>query len=413
MTALTRLLRRCWPQRVGPRLTLTFAALFLLAGGILLGLTYGLVAASLPAGSAQQRPSKQAQANLALLCEQKGGTNKTAIKQCQQGAFNAGVGAGKSAQRDRALSKLLTYSLLGLGVMTFASGGLGWLVSRRMLAPVRTITSTARRASQEHLGERLAMTGPRDELRELADTFDDMLDRLDRAFAAQRQFVANASHELRTPLTVMRTAIDVTLAKPQPTERQLTDMAVRVRRTIDKAQQMVEALLTLAVSEQGTLRREYLDLSVLAEDSLEIAGAAIEQAGLKLETQLAPAGICGDAQLMERLVWNLVDNAVRHNEQGGWIRVGTGTGDGLAFLHVVNSGPVVPDAALAGLLEPFQRLAQRSAAKDGVGLGMSIARSVTAAHGATMRMRSPTAGGLDILVQVPLAVEAASLESAS
>jgi signal transduction histidine kinase len=413
MRIMTRLWRRCWPQRVGARLTVTFAVLFLLAGGVLLGLTYGLVAASLPAGSPRHSLTKQQLVKLSLLCDQKGGSTAQ-VKGCtQKSAFAAGVSAGKSDQRDRALNKLLTYSLVGLGVMTCASGGVGWLVSRRVLAPVRTITSTARRASQEHLGERLAMTGPRDELRELADTFDDMLDRLDRAFAAQRQFVANASHELRTPLTVMRTAIDVTLAKPDPTQRQLTDMAERVRRSIDKAQQMVEALLMLAVSEQGTLRSEYLDLSVLAEDSLELAESAIAQDGLRLDTELEAAGICGDAQLLERLVWNLVDNAVRHNEPGGWVRVHTGVGDGQAFLRVANGGHVVPDEALAALLEPFQRLAQRSADGDGVGLGMSIARAVSAAHGATMHVRNPSGGGLDIIVQMPPASEPAASEPAA
>ncbi len=157
---------------------------------------------------------------------------------CKQvkAAYAAGTAAGLQAQRNRTLSNLLLFSLVGLGVMTVASGGLGWFMSGRVLRPVRVITETARRASEQHLGERLALTGARDELKELADTFDDMLERLDTAFAAQRRFVANASHELRTPLTVMRTAIDVTLAKPSPTARQLTDMAVRVRRSIEQAE---------------------------------------------------------------------------------------------------------------------------------------------------------------------------------
>jgi signal transduction histidine kinase len=224
MITFRSLLRRCWPQRIGPRLTITFAGLFLAAGLALLGLTYGLVAASLPANGSNAAAKGQlakVSADCNAQARLKGG-GKPAVTECIRQAYEAGVISGKSDQRDETLSKLLTYSVLGLGIMTGASGGLGYLVSRRLLAPVRTITSTARRASHEHLGERLALGGPQDELRELADTFDEMLDRLDHAFAAQRQFVANASHELRTPLTVMRTAIDVTLARPGVTAEQLT-----------------------------------------------------------------------------------------------------------------------------------------------------------------------------------------------
>src|ERR1700741_2901266 len=203
-------------------------------------------------------------------------------------------------------------------------------MSGRVLHPVRVITETARRASEQHLGERLAMTGPRDELRELGDTFDDMRGRLDEAFAPQRRFVANASHELRTPLTVMRTAIDVTLAKPSPTARQLTDMAVRVRRSINRAESMVEALLTLAVSDQGKLSTEFTDLATWAEDAIDAAAPEIERLDLRVETKLDPAETTGDPPLLERLIWNLVDNAVRHNEPGGWIRLPTGTRDAAA-----------------------------------------------------------------------------------
>ncbi len=392
---------RLWPQRIGPRLTVLYAGLFLLAGSILLGLTYGLVAASLPVTKASHGLTKEQQLRVALNCNNKAQGNAGETKQCEQRAYAAGVGAGSSDQRDRALHSLLTYSLLGLGVLTCASAGLGWLVSRRVLAPVRTITGTAQRASQEHLGERLAMTGPHDELRELADTFDDMLDRLDRAFSAQRQFVANASHELRTPLTVMRTAIDVTLAKPNVTRQQLVDTSERVRRSIDKAQQMVEALLTLAVSEQGPAASEHLDLAALAEDALEVARSGIDSSGLRLQAQLAAAPVRGDAHLVERMVWNLVDNAVRHNLSGGWLRVSTGSSDGTAFLQVVNSGQVIPDTVLASLLEPFERLNGRTGTGDGAGLGLSIAHSVSAAHGARMVISNPAAGGMDVLVQMP------------
>jgi signal transduction histidine kinase len=394
--------RRLLPQRIGPRLTLTFAGLFLLAGSALLGLTYGLVDASLP-NTGNSGVTKAEQLKVQLTCAQKARNDKAETEDCVRRAFAAGLGAGSTDQRDRALSSLLTYSLIGLGITTLASGGIGWLVARRVLAPVRSITETARRASEEHLGERLALSGPRDELRELADTFDEMLDRLDRAFAAQRQFVANASHELRTPLTAMRTAIDVTLAKPGRTQRQLEDMAVRVRRSTEQAQRMVDALLTLAVSEQGRQQPEELDLAALAEDALELAADGIRVRGLLLTAALEPARVSGDAHLVSCLVGNLVDNAVRHNVAAGWIRLSTGADDETAFLRIANSGDVIPDAAVATLAEPFYRLAGRTGDGGGFGLGLSIVRSVSAAHGASLTVANPVGGGLDILVRLPRA----------
>jgi len=296
--------------------------------------------------------------------------------------------------RQRALDSLLIFSLVGLGVMTVASGGLGWYVSGRVLRPVRAITEAARRASDQHLGERLALTGAQDELKELADTFDDMLERLDLSFAAQRRFVANASHELRTPLTVMRTAIDVALAKPNRTTQHLEDMAARVRRSVDRAEHMIEALLVLAISDQGVTSSELLDLSAVAEDALELAAPGITELGLRVEADLGPAETTGDQQLIERMVWNLVDNAVRHNERGGWIRVTTGRVPGGAVLRIANSGAVVPPGAVPTLAEPFRRIHKGS--DGGVGLGLSIAQSVSTAHGAQLDIHSQPEGGLDI-----------------
>ncbi len=222
-------LRRLWPQKVRTRLTLMYAMLFFAAGSALLGLTYGLVASSLPTQPSAGAKVSSQELQILSRCKPVRASLLAECKQAEE-AYSVGTAAGLQAQRQRLLSDLLAFSLIGLAGMTVASGGLGWFMSGRVLRPVRVITETARRASEQHLGERLALTGARDELKELADTFDGMLERLDAAFATQRQFVANASHELRTPLTVMRTAIDVTLAKPTPTARQLTDMAVRVRR---------------------------------------------------------------------------------------------------------------------------------------------------------------------------------------
>jgi signal transduction histidine kinase len=414
--ALLRPVGRLWPQKVRTRLTLIYAALFFLAGSALLGLTYGLVASNLPT---QPSPvvatvSSQELNSLNRECYALGSQPQAAnsrptiadlktFSQCKQmeGIYQEGTAAGMQALRQNTLAKLLRFWLLGLGVMTVASGGLGWFMSGRVLRPVRVITETARRASEQHLGERLALTGATDELKELADTFDDMLERLDAAFATQRRFVANASHELRTPLTVMRTAIDVTLAKPSPTASQLTDMAVRVRRSIDKAESMIEALLTIAVSDQGKLSTEFTDLATWAEDAIDAAAPEIERLGLHVDAKLDPAETTGDPQLLERMVCNLVDNAVRHNEPGGWIRLRTGGGDAAAYLEVANSGPLIPDAAVPSLFEPFRRMESRTGAGDGVGLGLSIARSVIAAHRATVTARSQPAGGLDISVVIP------------
>jgi signal transduction histidine kinase len=383
--------------------------LFFAAGAALLGLTYGLVASSLPAQPpAGAQVSRQELQNLNQ-CKLATGALKgkpipaSLLAECTQAeeAYSAGTAAGLQAQRQRVLSDLLAFSLLGLAVMTIASGGLGWFMSGRVLRPVRVITETARRASEQHLGERLALTGARDELKELADTFDGMLERLDAAFAAQRRFVASASHELRTPLTVMRTAIDVTLAKPSPTARQLTGMAVRVRRSVDRAESMIEALLTLAVSDQGKLSTEYTDLATWAEDAIDAATPEIERLGLRVDALLDPAETTGDPQLLERMTWNLVDNAVRHNEPSGWIRLRTGSSDAAVYLEIANSGPFIPDDAVPSLFEPFQRMQARTGVRDGIGLGLSIARSVVTAHRATVTARSQPGGGLDISVEIP------------
>jgi signal transduction histidine kinase len=404
-----RPLRRLWPQKVRTRLTLIYASLFFVAGLALLGLTYGLVATSLPAQPPAGATVSSQELSKLTQCKQALGPSKSkpvptslpaGCKQAEE-AYSAGTAAGLQAQRQRELSDLLAFSLAGLAVLTVASGGLGWYMSGRVLRPVRVITQTARRASEQHLGERLALTGPRDELKELADTFDDMLERLDSAFATQRRFVANASHELRTPLTVMRTAIDVTLAKASPTARQLTDMAVRVRRSIDRAETMIEALLTLAVSDQGTLSTEFTDLATWAEDAIDAAAPDIERLNLQVDTELDPAETTGDPQLLERMISNLVDNAVRHNQPRGWIRLRTGSSDAAAYLQIANSGPYIPDDAVPLLFEPFRRMEARTGGREGVGLGLSIARSVLTAHHATVTARSQPAGGLDISVVIP------------
>jgi signal transduction histidine kinase len=413
-------LRRWLPQTFRVRFTLVFAALFLIVGAALLGITYSLVA-GLPVKVPKPTPAQQ---KLALECKQANavagkvpgaGPTPTAtpapaptpspvpFSQCAR-AFSA-VGAEIAAhqQRNQTLEHLLEYSLIALGAMTVVSGGLGWLMAGRVLRPVSSITAAARRASEQHLGERLALTGPKDELKELADTFDEMLERLDAAFAVQRRFVADASHELRTPLTVMRTAIEVTMAKPARTPEQLEAMAAKVARSAAQAEALIEALLTLAASEQAPASPELVDLATAAEDAVDSAAAQAGQLGLRIDTDLAAAPAYGNRLLLERMVGNLVDNAVRHNIRGGWISIRTGTGDHQARFEITNSGPVIPGELVPALFEPFRRVEERTSVHDGTGLGLAIVRSIGTAHGACVEAHSLPAGGLGILVTMPLA----------
>lgn len=395
--------RKWLPQKVRTRLTLLYAGLFLAGGLILLGLTFGLVSHSLSTSV----PIQKAQSITPKL---KGDCNAPAsalpdkspnplVAKCKK-AFQAGAVDAAATQRTQTLDNLHLYSLIGLGVLTLVSGGLGWVVSGRVLRPVTAITDTARRASEQHLGERLALAGPRDELKELADTFDAMLDRLDVAFTSQRSFVANASHELRTPLTVMRTALEVTLAKPSYTPEQVTLMAGKVRRSIDQAEHTIDALLMLATSDQGLTSREYVDLSTAAEDALENVAHSVSEHQLNVEVDLHQAEVMGDRVLLERMVANVIDNAVLHNVDGGWIRLRTGAGNGQAYLDITNSGPYVPEERIPSLFEPFQRGEDRARGRKGVGLGLSIVRSVVNAHNASVDATSLPDGGLRVRIEL-------------
>jgi signal transduction histidine kinase len=228
-----------------------------------------------------------------------------------------------------------------------------------------------------------------------------MLGRLDAAFASQRRFVANAPHELRTPLTVMRTAIDVTLAKPGRTPAQLEAMAVEVRHAADRAETLIEALLTLARSDRGAGPREPLDVAVLAEDALDAAAGAIRARPVTAQAALEPALAAGDPVLVERLVTNLIDNAVRHNAPDGWVQVATGTREGMVFIDVANGGPLIPAELVPSLFEPFRWLCDRTGSPDGMGLALSIVRSVALAHRGQATARPRPAGGLEVTVSLP------------
>ncbi len=400
-----RLRRGLGRRPVRLRLTIVYSGLFLLAGVTLLAVTYGLVARSLPANppvTFQQVTQAQSLA-LGHACKSPGIATPAQLARCKAAnqSYLSGVSAGARSQRSRALDHLLVSSLIALAAMAFVSALLGWILAGRALRPVHAITEAARRASEENLGERIGLAGPDDELKDLADTFDAMLGRLDAAFASQRRFVANASHELRTPLTVMRTAIDVTLAKPGRTPAQLEDMAVEVRQAADRAEALIEALLTLARSDRGSGPRERLDLAVLAEDALDAAAPAIKASSLRVEAALRPGHASGDPVLIDRLVSNLIDNAVRHNARDGWIHVATGMRAGVAFVDVANAGPQIPEELVPSLFEPFRRLDERAASPSGAGLGLSIAASVVTAHHGRISASSRAAGGLEVSVLLP------------
>ena len=258
------------------------------------------------------------------------------------------------------------------------------------------LTAAARAASEQDLSQRIALEGPRDELRELADTFDTMLERLDRAFTSQRQFIANASHELRTPLTVMRTAIDVVLAKPEPTREELVSMAAEVRQAVGHSERLIEALLVLARNDQARTLTEPLDLAAVSEDALEGRTAN----GITTTTTLDEAPVTGDEVLLERLVANLLDNAERYNIAGGTVTISTDTDDGASVVRVVNTGPVVPPDQVERLFLPFTRLDDRTR-HDGFGLGLALVSSIAAVHGGTVHATAVPAGGLDITVRLP------------
>lgn len=355
------------------RLTLLYTALFVAAGALLLGVTYVLVARSRPGVSASSS---------------------------YEGAGTSGGPAlttvAEVVHQDQ-LHALLVWGGVALGLMALASLALGRLMAGRVLAPLRTMTAAARRISADNLHERLAVPGPEDELKAMADTFDDVLARLEGAFEAQRRFVANASHELRTPLTLQQAVADVTLADPHAPADVLRAALVRVRAAGREQERLIEALLTLARSQRGLERREPVDLAEVVRELLP--------AGERVAAVLDPAPVLGDPQLLERLVANLADNAVRHNlPEGGWVRVWTGVdAAGRPGLRIANSGPVIPADRAAELFQPFRRLgaADRVRNRDGLGLGMSIAAAVVAAHGGRVRAHTHPTGGLTVELALP------------
>jgi signal transduction histidine kinase len=428
------------PRRtVRLRLTLLYGAVFLVSGAALLGITYFFVDASTgnafivhnnngttiagfqigsPVSLLHQTPGQAAEQLRPKLAQPAKGASGSASS---GGAVTTG-GFGKHEQltpkqlrqqaqvltavayasRDRERRQLLIESGIALAIMAVVSILLGWLVAGRVLRPLRTITATTRDISAFNLHERLDLRGPNDELKELGDTIDGLLARLDAAFRSQRQFVANASHELRTPLARQRTLAQVALSDPDASADSLRAAHERILASGEQQEQLIDALLTLSRAQFASIPPRAMDLADLASTVLEVRKAEAETHGVRIISSLALAPLEGDPRLVERLVANLVDNAVRYNVAGGTVTVRTGGGSGGAWLLVSNDGPVVDRDQIERLYEPFERLgSERTAWGEGFGLGLCIVRAVAAAHHATLRTVARPTGGLSIDVCFP------------
>jgi signal transduction histidine kinase len=385
---------------VRARLTLLYTGLFAVCGAIVVAVSYGQVAQlpARPQGNGRA-PSATDLARFAAQCrseEQVVHPNAQVLAKCA--AFFQQQGA--QGQRALTLSHLLQYSLITLAMVVALAAILGWIFSGRALRPVHRITMAARAASEHNLSARVAPTGPRDELRELAETFDEMLGRLQAAFESQQRFIANASHELRTPLAVMRATVDVVLGNPDSTPGDLRAMAEDIRTAVQHAEHLIGALLILARNERGLTVREEIDLATAAEDVLDTAGLGDRQVHATLE----PAVISGDPVLAERLIANLADNAVRYNLPAGDVWISTRTVAGSSQLTVANTGPVVSPADAGRIFQPFQRLSDRTS-HDGSGLGLAIVASIAAIHGGSVTARPRADGGLTVTVTIPSALD--------
>ena len=304
-------------------------------------------------------------------------------------------------------------SAIALGVMVVVSVAAGWVVAGRVLRPLRVMTATTRRISADSLHERLAIDGPGDELKDLADTIDALLERLDGAFAAQRRFVANASHELRTPLATMRVSLDVAVAKPGPVPPGTITLAGQVRAELDKVDQLLEGLLVLARAQHGALPgRAVLPLDYVVSAALAAQEDAITARNLTVQHVSGSDGIWveGSQPLLRRMADNVIGNAVCHNRDGGWIRITTTADNGAARLTIENGGDILDPAQAAGLAQPFRRLgADRTGSDDGAGLGLSIVAAITQAHRGSLQLHARPGGGLKVTITLPLAPRAAAI----
>jgi signal transduction histidine kinase len=315
--------------------------------------------------------------------------------------------------RGATLAELVTQAAIALAVVTLLAAALGWLVAGRILAPIRAISATAQRLSAEDLSERVPVASPADELATLAATVNGMLDRIqrgiaerDRVLESQRMFTANAAHELRTPLTTIRTAIDVTL-DGDPSTAELLTMATDIRAAVDNGRRTLDGLLVLARSQAGARAPSTTDLADTTVGVLNGLAADAARRGVAVHTDLRPAPVAGERVLLERMVSNLLDNAVRHNSAEGHIAVATGASATHAFLRISNSGPFIGADEAERLLQPFVRGAPTrtpgAKAEGGAGLGLSIVRAVVSAHDGELSAIARPGGGLDVIVRLATA----------
>ncbi|MEV5438944.1 HAMP domain-containing sensor histidine kinase [Streptomyces sp. NPDC052682] len=378
------------------RLTLLYGGMFLIAGILLLSIIYLFAANALNVGSDLPFQILSGSRVSSETCNL--GTTSLPADELNH-ALNECV----NEQRQHALDNLLSRSLLtllGLAIIAFA---FGYAMAGRVLSPLGRITRTARAVAGSDLSRRIELDGPDDEFKELADTFDDMLERLQRAFTAQQRFVGNASHELRTPLAINRTLLEVHLSDPKaPVE--LQQLGKTLLATNERSEQLVEGLLLLARSDNQIVERKPVDLAEVAAQAIDQVHAEAEAKGVKIRGERRAAVVQGNGVLLERIALNLVQNAVRYNiADHGWVEVTTDVQHGQAVLVVSNTGPVVPAYEIDNLFEPFRRLrTERTGSDKGVGLGLSIVRSVARAHGGHIYAQPREGGGLVMRVTLPI-----------
>jgi signal transduction histidine kinase len=372
------------------RLTVMYSSAFVACGAAVLALAYLLFRQA-------AHPAAHVSASNPLVAPGISGSNVTkAIEQATTEVLNAG-----STQIAFDRQVLLVASAIALAVFALVATVIGWLLAGRVLQPLSTITAAARRISASSLHERLALHGPDDELKELADTLDRLFARLEASFDAQRRFAANASHELRTPLTRERTLLQVTLADPASTTDTWQAVSRQLLASNAEQERLIEALLTLASSEAGIDEHEPTDLAAITGAVLAAARPAISERDLRVRADLEPAVLDGDPLLIQQLAGNLIGNAVRHNVPGGDIQVSTRTSSAGTVLSVGNSGQLIQAAEVDILFQPFRRLGQRPARRDGHGLGLSIVRVIATAHDATIAAQPRPDGGLTIEITFP------------
>jgi signal transduction histidine kinase len=388
------------------RLTALYGVLFLISGAVLLLISGGYAVRS----SAVTRATGKAGAPISASAQ-------LAKARAQIRTLEHALATQAASSQPQSLGRtLLVAAAIALGVMTIGSVLMGWLVAGRALRPIRQMTAATQRISAHNLDERLAVTGPDDELKMLGDTIDRLLERLEAAFGAQRRFVANASHELRTPLTTIRASLDVAVAKPEGAPPQTIALASRVRAELDRIDSLLEAFLVLARAQHRNLPgHAVLPLDYMVGAALADLQAAIRARNLTVQDSTAPGGawVRGSQALLSRMVENLIENAVRHNQDGGWIHVTAATEAGRARLIVENGGEVLEQRQVDELSQPFRRLeADRIGTDKGSGLGLSIVAAIAEAHDGRLDLQARPGGGLRVCVDLPDAAPAGSITKA-